>query len=143
MSIRVSTTAVAALGIVGLIASPASASVHDGASCETPDHEFYANWYWHYNADKTRHVWEKVTFKLAGSGTGGKSNVYLDMVVNGKKVFDREAPPKNDIDSGRWYTYDFKNFSTARTANENWYAKAVFDVALPGDPRCTAKLTKY
>lgn len=86
------------------------------------------------------HTWQSATFRLNGDHIDGKSNVYFTLKVGGVTTFSQEAPPKNDIDGNKTYTFNFLNFSTAREEDERWYVRAVFDTNLETDYSCTATL---
>lgn len=93
----------------------------------------------HYTQDSTYHTWGYLTYKLTGSGTGGKSNWSAKLNAGGIE-YNFYADQQNDLDQNVTYTDNFANFKTKRSSTEKWSATAVFDTRA-GDNRCTGSTT--
>lgn len=99
-----------------------------------------------WNETATTHTWTHAWFRLSGElggmlgGFGDKSNVYFTMKEDGVTRFSKEAPPANAIQMDETYSFAFTNFTTARSKDERWYVRAVFDTPWETDYECTALL---
>lgn len=129
-------SAVVAAAIVAVPVAPASAN-QAKEKCSQDGHNLTVRFF--YGQTKKTHNWRKARFKLSGSGTGGKSNVYFHLTVNDETRLKFEANPEDDLDDGRWYTANWNNFRTKRVKDEDFYVEAVFDEAGPDD-KCKVKL---
>jgi len=131
-----------AVALMALTAAPASAA-STTIGCQNQG-KLQAKVSWTYTS--TGHRWTSASFQLDGrvgglvGDFGGKSNVYFTMKENGVTKFSQEAPPKNAVKMRTSYTFDFADFTTTSSKDENWYVRAVFDTPWETDYECTAVL---
>ena len=125
-------SAVAALLAVGL---PAQAGAADRAwTCQDGGHTLTTTIY--YVTGTSNHTWQRLTYKLTGSGTGGKSN-WNASFDDGTGTRNYAADNQDDLDQNTLYTEDFTNFTSVKSRSEKWTAKAAFDTR-GTDNHCTS-----
>lgn len=90
----------------------------------------------HYTYDSTSHTWQYLTYKLTGSGTGGKSN-WDASFDDGTGIRYYHADNQDNLDNNTLYTENFFNFTTPRSRTEKWRAWAAFDT-LGTDNHCAS-----
>jgi len=111
---------------VAVLPATAASAADRAWTCEDGGHKLTNTIY--YTFDSTTHTWQKLTYKLTGAGTGGKSN-WNASFNDGTGTRNYAANDQDDLDNGTLYTENFTDFKSVRSRTETWRASAAFDTA--------------